>query len=313
MARFSFCNWLAAPFARAQQAGKISRVGFLGISTPTPEVLKQTLIPFREAMRGHGWIEGQHYVIEQRWAEGKVERYPELTRELVGLGADVLMAVSNGGIRALMQATQTLPIVMIAPSDPVGDGLVASYARPGGNVTGLAFDIEASNFLKQVDYLKQIVPKLASIAVFANPDGNSLSAKTLSAAIRSRGLKVLAAGARTPEEIEPEFARMKAGGAQAVIAVTDGLVVTNSTRIAQVRAVKHRYRAPFTVARRLCRRPDGLFAGARRLLPRGGYVVKIPRGREAGLTCRWRLVINLKTAKALGPTVPQSIRGCRRR
>jgi putative ABC transport system substrate-binding protein len=305
---------LVAPaLAWAQQPGRVYRIGFLGIATPTPELLKQSLVPFREAMRGHGWIEGQHYVIEQRWAEGKFERHPELARELVGLGADVLMAVTNAGIRALMQATQTLPIVMIAPSDPVGDGLVASYARPGGNVTGLAFDIEASNYLKQVDHLRQIVPKLASIAVFANPDGNYLSAKTLSAAIGSRGLKVLAAGARTPEEIEPEFARMKAGGAQAVIVVADGLVANNAPRIAQL-AVKHRL--PLASQWLGVPRAGGLMAYSPELADfyrrAAGYVVKILRGaRPTDLPVEqassFKLVINLKTAKALGLAIPQAV------
>ncbi len=159
---------LDVSLARAQQAGKQYRVGILGVASPIPEVLKASLQPFQLGMRELGWVDGTHYVTEVRWAEGRPERFPALAEELVLSNPDVLIAVQTGPVRALMQATRTIPIVMVGTGEPVASGLVSSLARPGGNVTGMAFDIDQGTYLKQVDLLRQIVPNLASVAVFVN-------------------------------------------------------------------------------------------------------------------------------------------------
>ena len=304
---------LAAPYARAQQQGKVYRIGFLGAAAPTPEILKQTLDPFREAMRKHGWIEGQHYAIERRWVEGKNERYPEYARELVKLGVDLLMSVQAPGIRAAMQATQTLPIVMVAPADPVGGGLIASYSRPGGNVTGMAFDVDLSNYVKQVDFLKQIVPNLTSIGLFANPEARFSSLEALTAAIPRLGLKVVVGRARTAEEIEPAFAKMKKEGAQAVLAFTDGMIAINVSHVTDL-ALKHRL--PLASQWQGVPRAGGLMAYSPDLADSyrraASYVDRIMRGAKPAdlpveLPTTMKLTINRKTAKALGLTVPQAM------
>jgi putative ABC transport system substrate-binding protein len=306
---------LAAPVASfaQQQAAKVYRIGYLGVVMPTPEGRKQGLDLFHEAMRKHGWIEGQHYVIEERWAEGRPERYPEQARELVKLGVDMLMSLQVPGIRAAMQATQTLPIVMIAPSDPVGGGLVASYARPGGNVTGLSFDVDLSNYFKQVDFLKQIVPNFSSIALFSNPDARFPSVASLTVALPKLGLKVVVAGARNAEEIEPAFAKMKQGGAQAVLMAADGMVVLNISRITDL-ALKHRL--PLASQWLGVPRAGGLMAYAPELSDNwrrsASYVDRIMRGAKPAdlpveLPSTFKFVINMKTAKALGLVVPQAL------
>ncbi len=169
----------AVRLARAQSSSKVYRIGYLGIGNSPYVASASSVDPsrlslmyqdaFREEMRKHGWIEGKNYVMDRRYEEGKPERYPALAKELIDLGPDVLMSVQTPGIRALMQATRTIPIVMIAPGDPESTGLIASYAHPGGNVTGLAFDVDLGTYLKQVEMMREIIPNLSSIAVFINP------------------------------------------------------------------------------------------------------------------------------------------------
>ena len=302
---------LAAPLARAQSAGKRYRVGFLAGSSLTPEFV-QLIEPFHLGMRDLGWIEGTNYITEIRWAEGKPERFPELARELVAAGPDVLVALLTSAIRALMQATKTIPIVMVGPGEPVASGLVASLARPEGNVTGMAFDIDNGTYLKQVDFLRQIVPNLASVAVFANP---SLAPQvaTLPGAISASGLKGSVAGVRTPEEIEPTFARMREQGVQAAVAVVDAMMTINARRIAEV-ALKHRIALSsqwdgMTRAGALISYAPKLEENWRRA---ASYVHRILRGAKPAdlpveLPSSIKLTINAKTARSLGFAVPQSI------
>ncbi len=315
MRRRAFFAWalgaIAAPLVQAQSAGKRHRVGLLLTASPTPEFVK-SIEPFHLGMRELGWLEGTHYVSEMRWAEGRSERFPELARELVAAGADVLVASVTSAVRALMQATKTIPIVMVAPGEPVASGLVASLARPGGNVTGMAFDIDTGTYLRQVDFLRQIVPNLASVAVLANP-ALAPQVATLPGAISASGLKGSVAGVRTPEELEPAFAQMKLQGVQAAIAVVDGMMAVNARRIAEF-AVKYGVALGsqwdgMTRAGALISYAPTLEENWRRAAT---YVHRILRGAKPAdlpveLPSRIKLTINANTARSLNLTVPQSI------
>jgi putative ABC transport system substrate-binding protein len=304
---------LGVSLARAQQAGKQYRVGILGVTSPIPEVLKASLQPFQLGMRELGWVDGTHYVTEVRWAEGRPERFPALAEELVLSKPDVLIAVQSGPVRALMQATRSIPIVMVGTGEPVASGLVSSLARPGGNVTGMAFDIDQGTYLKQVDLLRRIVPSLASVAVFLNPAAQSPQMATLPDAIGATGLRGSLVGARTPDEIEPAFARMRDAGVRAAVAVVDGMLFLNMSRVAEAGL---RYRIALGSQSPPLVRAGGLMAYAPELEENwrraATYVHRILRGARPAelpveLPSRIRLTINLKTAKALGLKVPQSI------
>ena len=158
---------LAAPLAaEAQQAGKVPRIGFLGNSTAA---LEANLVgPFREGLRDLGYVEGRNILIEYRWAEGKYERFPALIAELIALKVDVIVTAGTPATLAVKKATTSIPLVMVAVGDPVGTGIVASLARPGGNITGLtsiAPELEG----KRLELLREVVPKLSHIAVLWNP------------------------------------------------------------------------------------------------------------------------------------------------
>jgi putative ABC transport system substrate-binding protein len=152
--------------AEAQQAGKVPRIGFLGNSTAA---LEENLIgPFRDGLRDLGYVEGKNIVIEWRWAEGKYERFPALIAELIATKVDLIVTAGTPATIALKKATQTLPLVMIAVGDPVGSGLIASLAHPGGNLTGLT-SISPELDGKRLELLREVVPKISHVAVLWNP------------------------------------------------------------------------------------------------------------------------------------------------
>jgi putative ABC transport system substrate-binding protein len=163
---------LAAPLAvEAQQAGKVYRIGFLGNSTAA---LEANLVgPFREGLRELGYVEGQNIVIEYRWAEGKYERFPALIAELLGQKVEVIVTAGIPASLAVKKATTSVPLVMVAVGDPVATGLVASIARPGGNITGLTSTSEELEG-KRLELLRQVIPKLSHVAVFWNPANPTL-------------------------------------------------------------------------------------------------------------------------------------------
>jgi putative ABC transport system substrate-binding protein len=228
-------------------------------------------------------------------------------------GVDVLLASSTAPIRALMQATQSIPIVMVAPGEPVASGLVASLARPGGNVTGMAFDIDLGTYLKQASFLRQIVPNLGALAIVVNPAAKPPQMEALPPAVASSGLKSLLVEVRTAEELEPAFARMKQQGVQAAIVVLDGMLVLNAKRVAEL-GVKYRIALGSQVHLMtrtgflMCYAPD-LADNFRRA---ASYIDRILKGAKPAdlpveLPTRVRLTLNLKTAKALGIAIPGSV------
>ena len=227
---------LSAPLAaRAQPAGKLRRIGFLGNSTAALEA--NLVQPFRDGLRELGYVEGRDVAIEYRWAEGQYERLPALVAELIALKVEVLVTAGTPAALAVKRATTTVPLVMVAVGDPVGDGLVASLARPGGNLTGLvsiAPDLEG----KRLELLSEIVPKLSSVAFLANPANpfHVTSEKQARAAARSLHLKVEFFPVRAESEFDRAFlaiGRQRPGG---LIMLADRLFLHHRARIVEFAA-----------------------------------------------------------------------------
>ena len=297
---------------KARQAGKVARIGVLwqGSSTSGPHIREA----FRQGLRDLGYVEGQNVVIEYRYAEGKAERLPDLAAELLRLKVDVIVAGGTLAPLAAKHATGTIPIVMSAAGDPVGTGLVPSLAKPGGNVTGLS-NFSADLTAKRLQLLKEILPGVSRVAVLwnaANPIAALLMRET-EAAARALGLQVQSLEVRGPDEFENALPAAVSGGAGALFVVDDPLVFIARLRIADFAA---RNRLPMTAIYREFAEAGGLMTFGANLadLNRRAaiYVDKILKGaKPADLPVeqptKFDLVINLKTAKALGLTIPQSL------
>jgi putative tryptophan/tyrosine transport system substrate-binding protein len=304
---------LAAPLAaEAQQPVKVARIGVLAPGSPTSS--PQLREAFRQQLRELGYVEGQNIVIEYRWAEGRAERLPDLAAELVSLNVDVIVAGGTPGPLAAKHATGTIPIVMTAAGDPVGSGLVASLARPGGNVTGLsARSPDLSG--KRLQLLKEVVPGVARVAVLwnaANPYA-ALVVRETEAAARSLGVQVQFLEVRGPDDFENALPAAIRGRAGALIVVEDPLTFLYLKRIAEFAAQN---RLPATYGYREFAEAGGLMTVGPNLadLYRRAaiFVDKILKGaKPADLPIeqptKFELVINLKTAKALGLTLPPSL------
>ena len=306
--------WLAAPRAtEAQQAGKIPRIGFLGLnSTPEAQHLLEAL---RQGLRERGWVEGQNIAIEYRFAEGRAERLPTLAAELVNLPVDLIVVAATQSIEAAKNATRTIPIVMAFSGNPVSEGFVAGLARPGGNLTGLTGDAGPEIAGKQLELLTQIVPQVLRVTVLLNPANRSHGPllREVQAAAHSLRVQVQVLQAGYPEQLDGAFAAMTMDRASAVLLLSDAMFFGQRGRIADLAA---KSRLPAMYARREYVDAGGLMAyGAS---PRDNfhrtatYVDKILKGAEpADLPIeqpkKFELVINLKTAKALGLTIPPSV------
>ena len=304
---------LWAPLAAdAQQSGKVPRIGFLGNSTAT---LEANLVgPFREGLRDLGYVEGRNILIEYRWAEGKYERFPTLIAELIAQKVDVIVTAGTPAALAVKRATTSIPLVMVAVGDPVGTGIVASLARPGGNITGLtsiAADLEG----KRLELLREVIPKLSHIAVLWNPTSpfQVVAEKELQAAAQMLRIKVLSLGVRAAEELDNAFAAILRERPGALLVLADRLFLHNRTRIVDFAAKQrlpgvHAYRELVDAGGLMSFGPS--YAGMHRRA--AIYVDKILKGaKPADLPVeqptKFELVINLKTAKALGLKIPQSV------
>jgi putative ABC transport system substrate-binding protein len=220
--------------ASAQTSPKIPRVGYIAASGPNAAAT--TVGAFRQGLRELGYVEGQTIVVEVRWADGRLEQLPQLVADLVGLKVDVLVAPSSPGALAAKKATGTVPIVMIA-GDPVGLGLVASLARPGGNVTGLSYFVEVI-VAKRVQLLKELVPELARVAVLKNPVHavHATFWRETEMAARTLGLALQPLEVHGPEDFEAAFAAATRGNAQALIVFDDPLTLAHRPRIVALAA-----------------------------------------------------------------------------
>jgi putative ABC transport system substrate-binding protein len=284
---------------------KVPRIGYIS-DTPGPYAEA-----FRQGLRERGYIEGETIAVEYRWAEGRHERLPDLVAELVQLQVDVLVPVGTQPSRAAKQATSTMPIVMAQVGDPVGSGLVASLARPGGNLTGVSV-IGREILANQLELLKQAVPRTSQVAVLWNPT-NSLILSELQGAAQGLGVTLHAVAVQHPEAFESAFAAIRAAQVDALHVIQDHLLFSHRTRIVDFAA---QTRLPAIYMYREWADAGGFMAyGAslREVYSRVAELVdKILKGaKPADLpveqVMRLNLVLNLKTASALGLTLPPSI------
>jgi len=304
---------LAAPSAKAQQAGKVYRVGHLSGSG---EVASKPFVDaFREGMRALGYVEGRNWVLDGRYAEGKVERLPSLTRELINRNPDVLLVSTTPGNLAAKAATSTIPIVMVLVADPVGADIVPSLARPGGNITGIT-NIVAELAGKRLELLKEIVPTASRIAVLINPNSQNAPLQMRSAEAAAGRLRIElrpVLEVRSPADLEKAFEAAVRARADAAIRMIDPLVFMLRKETAAL-AMKHRL--PVVYPSREDVEAGGLVAYGTNIPEQyrqaARFVDKILRGATpAGLPVeqptKFDLVINLKTARALGLTIPPSL------
>ena len=306
---------LVAPLAaEAQQPGKLHRIGFLSPASPSDLRSQRFLEAFRNGLGELGYVEGQNIGIESRWAAGKYERLPGLAAELVRLKMDVIVTAAVPAIRAAKEATDTIPIIMAVVVDPVATGLVASLARPGGNITGLSI-MTPELVGKQLEMLKEVVPKASRVAVLWNPanSGNAPQLRAADVAARTLGVRLQPLEARGPREIDSAFAAMAKEGASAVLVLVDAVFIDQRTRIADLAATRRLpavYGLPeYVEAGGLMSYGPSYLYNYRRAAV---YVDKILKGaKPADLPVeqptQFELIFNLKTAKALGLTIPHSL------
>jgi putative tryptophan/tyrosine transport system substrate-binding protein len=306
---------LAAPLAAgAQPAGKVYRIGYISNSPPNTPESSRMHEAFRQGLRERGWVEGRNAVIEWRFAEGRMERFPDLAADLVRLKVDLIVTTGGPAARAAKQATTTIPIVAVAVSDPVGQGFVASLARPGGNVTGLA-TLFPELAVKRLGLLKEILPGVSRVAVLwnaANP-GNVIILRGVQAAARTLGVTLQSREVRGPDDFEAAFAKMSRERHDALMILDDPLLFQYRASIVDFAAKK---RLPTMHPFRESVEAGGLIAYSVNLAElnrrAAEYVDKILKGADpAELPIeqpqKFELVINLKTAKALGLTIPPSL------
>jgi putative ABC transport system substrate-binding protein len=300
-------------FAEAQQPGKVPRIGYLAAGSPSLSPANREA--FQQGLRAHGYVEGKNILIEYRYADTRLERVPELADELVRLKVDVLMV--GGGtntVRQVKKVTNTIPIVFTEPGDPVGAGLIASLARPGGNLTGLS---SASRDLvgKRLELLKETIPNLSRVAVLFNPDSpsNVANFKEMEAPARHIGVQLQALEVRDPDGFESAITLATRAKAGAVQVLPTAVLNTHRRRIAEL-AINNRLPTMFATNRHMD--AGGLMSYGPDygdLYRRAAiYVDKILKGaKPADLPVerptKFELVINLKTAKQIGLTIPPNM------
>jgi putative tryptophan/tyrosine transport system substrate-binding protein len=306
-----FSGAAVLPLAVAAQAPpRIPRVGFLGAVSPT--VAGRNLDALRQGLRALGYVEGRTIALEVHWTEGRPERMRELVVELLRLEIDVLVVGSSQTALAAKKATQTIPIVMAAGTDPVGFGVVASLSRPGGNVTGLSLSNEEISS-KRLQLLKEFVPLLARVAVLRNPllTAHAIFWQDTEAAARKLGLELRPLEVRGVDDFEVAFAPAMLGNAQALIAFDD--IIPYRTRVIALAAS---HRLPAMYGFREFPEHGGLMsygANIAALFRRAAtFVDKILKGAKPAdlpveLPTKFEFVVNLKTAKALGLVIPPAI------
>ncbi len=297
----------------AQPAGKVPRIGYLVQNYV--ETSRLTLSAFREGLRERGWVDGQNIVVEARYADGNVDRLPALVVDLIRLKVDIIVTTSSGTSWAAKDATRSIPIVMGASANALGEGLVPSLAHPGGNITGMTFLAGPEIAGKQLQLLKEVVPTASRIAVLANPTNRAHAAfaKEVKVAARSLGAQVQIVEASNPDQLDSAFAAMTKEHAAALLVLTDSMFVGQQKRIANLAA---RSRIPALYSQREFVDAGGLVSygpSLRDMFRRSAtHVDKILRGGKPGdipveQPTTFELVINPNAAKALGLALPQPL------
>ena len=302
---------MAAP---AQKRGKVWRVGVLSGIAPPATIETTPLGGFLLGMRELGYVEGRDFVVEWRFSDGRYERFPDLAAELVRLDVDVVVVTASAGVRSMQQATKTIPIVMGFSIDPVGSSLVASLARPGGNTTGLS-TAQEDIVSKHIELIGTAVPRLSRIAILMNPDNRShpqmvVNAETSAA---KAGLKAVLVKAKNLQEIESAFATMAKERLEGLVVVPDSVFTTHRHRLVEL---ARNDRLPTIFAQREPVEAGGLMSygeSLRDFFRRSArYVDRIFKGTNPGdlpieQPTRFFLVVNLKTAKAIGLKLPEAL------
>jgi ABC-type uncharacterized transport system substrate-binding protein len=311
---FALCGILVALSApvHPQQPKKVPRIGYLTSTSPSAQSAR--IETFRQGLHELGYVEGKNIVIEYRYAEGKLDRLPGLAAELVGLKIDIIVSGGPAVTRAAKEATGTIPIVMEFDNDPVGNGFVTSLAHPGGNITGLStLAPEISG--KQLELLKAIVPRLSRVAVIGSSveAGYAQVLKEMELVAGALSVKLQNLDIVTAKDIEPVFQTATKGRADAILVLVSSIIATHITEILSLAA---KTRLPTIYYRTEYVENGGLlsygvsFADLDRRA--AIYVDKILKGAKPGdlpveQPTKFELVINLKTAKAIGVTIPQSV------
>ena len=303
--------WLVAASVHAQQA--LRRIGFLsgGSSSNSAPFVGA----FGDGLRDLGWIEGRNVSIDYRFAEGRFDRLPELAAELVQRKVDLIVAVPTPAALAAKQATATLPIVIVSVPSPTDIGLVATLARPGGNVTGVSFSVGIDSIGKQLQLLQEAAPRARRVAMLLNPanPGHALAQDRIRADAQSLGLTLHVVEARTPEDFDRAFATMAKERVDGLLVVADSMFAAHRHRLAQL-AINGRL--PSVYAFREYADAGGLLSFGPNLVSQyrqaASYVDKIFRGAAPGelpveQPSKFELVINLRTAKALGLPMPRPL------
>jgi len=301
--------------AEGQQRARVPRVGYLNPGSASDPLRQRRLDAFHQALRELGYVEGQSIAIEPRWAEGKYDRYPALAADLVRLKVDVIVAQSGEATKATKQATRTIPIVMSMVMDPVGSGIVASLAHPEENVTGTS--VMAPDLVgKQLELIREVVPKVSRVALLRHPTNPASATYTrgAEAAARTLGVRLQTLDARNTQEIDSAFAAMARERAGALLIFPDSYFGTQRRQIAELAAKTrlptiHGGTSEFAETGGLMNYGPNILELERRA---AFYVDRILKGAKpmelpVEQPSKFQLVINLKTAKALGLTIPQSV------
>jgi putative tryptophan/tyrosine transport system substrate-binding protein len=300
----------ASSVTDAQPATKVYRIGFLALATGESAIgIFQAL---KDGLRDLGYVDGRNIVFDPRYGEGRQERLPDLASELVRLRADVIVAGTNPAVAAAKRATTTIPIVMASVADPVGAGFIANLARPGGNITGVTIDASAEILGKNLGLLVEIVPRLSRVGVLRQLPYVSGFAE-LEAAARKLNVELYVVDIRSPDDIEGAFLAMAAKQVGAVVILAGAFAFARRQRVAEL-ALKHRLPAIHLLREYV---DAGLLMSNGPNLPdifrrAATYVDKILKGTKPAelpveQPTKFELVINLKTAKALGVTIPQPL------
>lgn len=302
---------IAAAAADAQPAAKIYRVGWLALNSPPN--------PFHDAfisgLRELGYAEGQNIVIESRWAAGHSERLPALAAELVRLRTNVIVTAAQAPTIAAKHATTTIPIVMVNIADPVGAGLIASFARPGGNITGLSYEADEGQYRKRLQLIKEAMPQVSRVALLFHADVpfKAFWKRVHDEAAPKVGLSIQHVEVGGPQDFEGGFVEMRNARADAVIVLGDPLIFSHRR---QIIALAAKYKVPAVYTDRLSVEDGGLmtYASDSKDLYRraAAYVDKILKGSKptdlpVEQPTKFELVLNVKTAKALGLKISPSV------
>ena len=305
---------LISPLAvEAQQAGKVPRIGYLAQNSA--EVHQHLLAAFREGLHERGWVEDRNIVIDVRYADGKVDRFPTIVAELIRLKADIIVTTSSETTWAAKNATQSIPIVMTSSANALGEGLVTSLAHPGGNITGMTFVVGPEFAGKQLALLKEVVPAASRVAVLTDPTNRSHAAfaREVKVAAQSLGAQLQVFEASSPDQLDSAFTAMTRERAAALLVLTDSMFVGQRRRLVELAA---KSRLPTMYSQRELVAAGGLVSYGPSLVDMfrraATHVDKILRAGKPGdipveQPTKFELVINLKTAKALGITVPKDI------